>query len=290
MSLAECSVISNQLQQTVVGKKIANVIANQNPHTFVWFAMEPKYAFCGDKELNDINAKQYGEYLIGQEIEKSVVYGGWNYLYIGKRILLFVIPARYYLKDEALPKRHQLLLTFEDGTSLAFCGSLGGPVFLFEKDKDDYPIDFKPSSFPSVLSEDFSESFFMDFIKNTELRSLCAKAFLATKNRIPGIDNYILHEILWEAKVNPKSKMVNLSETDYKNMYYAIKKVFPEVIDADGLDTQKDLFGNMGKFITKASKNTLGKPCSHCGDLIVKESYLGGVIYYCPECQPFKKN
>ncbi len=289
MSLAECSVISNQLQETVVGKKITNVIPNQNPHTFVWFAIEPKDAFSGDKELNDINAKQYGEYLIGKKVEKSVVYGGWNYLYIGNRILLFVIPTRYYAKSEPLPKRHQLMLIFEDGSSLAFCGTLGGPVFLFEKDKDEFPIDFKPSTFPSVLSDEFSESFFIDFIKNTELRSLSAKAFLATKNRIPGIDNFILHEILWESKVNPKSKMVVLSENDYINMYHAIKKVFPEVIKADGLDTQKDLFGNMGRFKTKASKNTLGKPCIRCGESIVKESYLGGVIYYCPECQPFKK-
>lgn len=144
----------------------------------------------------------------------------------------------------------------------------------------------KPCGFPSVLSDDFSEEFFLKLIKNTELKSLSAKAFLATKNRIPGLDNFILHEILWEAGVNPKSKMTALSDNDFTNMYAAIKKVFPAVIEAGGRDTEKDLFGNFGGYITKASKNMLDKPCERCGEPIVKEAYLGGAVYYCPKCQP----
>jgi len=35
MSLAENHVISNQLQNTVVGKTIVKIVANQNPHSFV---------------------------------------------------------------------------------------------------------------------------------------------------------------------------------------------------------------------------------------------------------------
>lgn len=142
--------------------------------------------------------------------------------------------------------------------------------------------------FPSVLSEDFSLDFFLSLIKQTELRSLSAKAFLATKNRIPGLDNTILHEILWEAEVNPKSKMAALIEKDFNNMYHAIKKVFPAIITAGGLDTQKDMYGNYGDYITKASKNTLGKPCAGCGSTIVKEAYLGGAVYFCSGCQPFR--
>jgi formamidopyrimidine-DNA glycosylase len=58
------------------------------------------------------------------------------------------------------------------------------------------------------------------------------------------------------------------------------------VIKAGGRDTEKDLFGDYGGYVTKASKNTLGNPCKRCGEPIVKEAYLGGVIYYCPKCQP----
>lgn len=292
MSLAENYVISNQFQKTVVGKNIVKAVVNQNPHSFVWFALEPRHAFCAHQTSNQ-NAEKYEELLVGKTVDKSEVhfgaYGTFNFLYIGDRALMFNIPTRYYAKSEPLPKRHQLLLTFDDNSSLVFCGSLGGPIFLFEVDNDGLAIGYKPSGFPSVLSDDFSHDFFLTLIKNTELKSLSAKAFLATKNRIPGLDNFILHEILWEAKVNPKSKMAALTEDDFINMYAAIKKVFPEAIKTGGRDTEKDLFGSWGGYITKASKNTLGKPCKRCGDLILKEAYLGGAVYYCPSCQPLKQ-
>jgi len=215
-------------------------------------------------------------------------------LYVGDRALMFCsIPVRYYSANEKPPKRHQLYLLLDDGSALAFCASLGGPLFLFKVGADGWAVDYR-TNFPSLLSEDFSEQFFMNLIKNTDLTKLrpakSAKCFLVTKSRIPGLDNVILHEILWEARVNPKSVMAALGPDEYKRMYEAIKKVFPAVIKAGGLDTQKDIFGNFGGYVTKASKNTLGKPCERCGGLIVKEAYMGGAVYYCPECQPFVKN
>jgi formamidopyrimidine-DNA glycosylase len=52
-----------------------------------------------------------------------------------------------------------------------------------------------------------------------------------------------------------------------------------------GRDTEKDLFGNIGGYKTILSKNTFKNPCPHCGDAIVKETYLGGAVYFCPTCQ-----
>lgn len=297
MSIAENQVISNQLQNTVVGKKIVKTIANQNPHSFVWFATEPRYAFAA-KDISHKQAEQYDGILTGKVIQGSEVhfgsYGTYNFLYVGDRALIFDIPARYYTASEKPPKRHQLYLAFDDGSAMALCGSLGGTIYLFKVNENGLAIGYPPPDFPSVLSDDFTESFFLDFIKNTDLTKLqpakSVKCFLATKNRIPGLDNVILHEILWEAQVNPKSVMAALGQDEYKRLYAAIKKVFPAVITAGGLDTQKDIYGNFGSYATKASKHTLDKPCQRCGDLIVKEAYMGGVVYYCPKCQPFIKN
>ena len=58
-----------------------------------------------------------------------------------------------------------------------------------------------------------------------------------------------------------------------------------DMIEKGGRDTEKDLFGNNGGYITKLSKNTAGKPCGNCGSIIKKESYMGGSIYYCSKCQ-----
>lgn len=296
MSLVENQVVSNQLQNTVVGKTIVKVVANQNPHTFVWFATEPQYAFAS-AEVSHKQAEQYEALLTGKVIENSEVHFGsystYNFLYVGDRALMFSLPTRYYAPGEKLPKRHQLYLVFADGSSLALCGSLGGAIYLFRVDENGLAADYPPPDTPSVLSDEFSESFFLDLIKNTDLAKLkpakTVKCFLATNNRIPGLDNSILHEILWEAQVNPKSDMAALGEAEYKRLYAAIKKVFPAVIAAGGLDTGKDIFGNPGTYATQVSRNTLGKPCGRCGDPIVKEPHLGGAVYYCPKCQPILK-
>jgi len=293
MSLAEHQVISDQLQKVVVGKKIVQVIANQNPHSFVWFATEPQHAFA-PKEVSHPQAEQYAELLTGQMIRGSEVhfgaYGTFNFLYVGDRALMFGIPTRYYAAGEKLPKRHQLMLTFDDGSAMVLCGSLGGTIYLFRVNEKGLAIDYLPPCFPSVLSDDFSESFFLDFIQSIDLTKLrpfkSVKCFLATQNRIPGLDNVILHEILWQAQVNPKSVMAALGQAEYKRLYAAIKKVFPAVIAAGGLDTGKDIFGHFGGYVTHASRNTLDKPCARCGGLIVKEAYMGGAVYYCPKCQP----
>lgn len=282
MNLVVKQIISDQLQNTVVEKTIVKAIVNQNPHTFVWFALEPSQMFY-THEANNSVASGYEPLLTGQIIKKAKVVGGRLYIFIANRALSIDFTPQYYTKNSKLPKRHQLLLMLDDGSCLSFTGSLGGALFFLEVGNNGWATE---GSFPSVLTDDFSIDFFMNLIRQTELKSLSAKAFLATKNRIPGLDNTILHEILWEARVNPKSKMVSLGESDFIGIYNSIKKVFPAVITAGGLDMQKDLFGNMGGYITKASKNTLGKPCARCREIIVKEAYLGGAVYYCPKCQP----
>ena len=187
------------------------------------------------------------------------------YLFIGSRTLAIHFTPQYHEKRDKLPKRHQLLLVFGDDSSLSFTGSLGGSLFFLEAGRSGWAVEGK---LPSVLSDGFTLELFLNLIKQTELRSLSMKSFLATRNRIPGLDNTILHEMLWEAGVNPKSKMAALNEKECTRIYHAIKKCFR-------------------RYTTKASKYTFGQPCARCGGLIEKEAYLGGAIYFCPRCQPF---
>lgn len=290
MSIAECTIYANQLNETVKGNKIIDVIVNQNPHTFVWFALNPVDAYCGAAKSNEI-ALKYRVYLCDNTIlyaeTMNGAYGTYTLLHIGDRVLMFnSMSVLFHLKGVNRPKRHQLLIELENGTALSFCSSLGGPLFLFETDDKGAPVGYT-NEFPGLLSEDFSEDFYRNIVRNTDFREMSAKAFLATKNRMPGIDNSILHEILWEAGINPKAKIKGFNQEDFMQMYRAIKKVLPAVIASRGKDTETDLYGNKGDYVTHVSKKTVGTPCVRCGETIRKESYLGGAIYYCPRCQPF---
>jgi formamidopyrimidine-DNA glycosylase len=125
----------------------------------------------------------------------------------------------------------------------------------------------------------------MDILNGPDTGSLSAKALLATGQRIPGLGNGVLQDILFEAGVHPKKKLMNFTDEDRESLYEAIRTVLRHMAEQGGRDTEKDLFGNPGGYTTKLSKNTAGKPCPVCGSIIKKEAYLGGSIYICEMCQ-----
>ena len=73
---------------------------------------------------------------------------------------------------------------------------------------------------------------------------------------------------------------------DWKYIFHSIKNILAEMSRLGGRDTEKDPFGNRGRYKTILSKNTPEKPCPRCGAEIQKAAYLGGAVYWCPDCQP----
>ena len=67
------------------------------------------------------------------------------------------------------------------------------------------------------------------------------------------------------------------------------KQPLLEMTFSGGRDTERDLFNCPGGYRTKLSAKTKGAPCPICGNVIVREAFLGGNIYYCPGCQKHKK-
>jgi formamidopyrimidine-DNA glycosylase len=137
----------------------------------------------------------------------------------------------------------------------------------------------------SPISEEFDREYFNAILSAPGAEKLRAKALLATEQRIPGLGNGTLQDILFNAGIHPKKKVSSFIESDKELLYNSIKTTLIEMIEKGGRDTEKDLFGNPGGYITKLSKNTANNPCKICGTTIIKEAYMGGSIYYCPKCQ-----
>lgn len=139
---------------------------------------------------------------------------------------------------------------------------------------------------PSPLADIFNRPYF-DSLFNEKTGNLSAKAFLATEQRIPGLGNGVLQDILWTARIHPKRKMSELSAAEIAGMYRSVKSILKAMTDLGGRDTERDLFGYPGGYQTVLSKYTLDKPCAVCGTIIKKEPYLGGNIYFCSGCQRY---
>lgn len=272
IEIPEAIVLAEQLNQTIHGKKIKQVVAANSPHKFVWYFGDPS---------------EYPTLLCGRVIEKAFHYAGRVEIEAEGATLHFADGAnlRYFAPGEKLPKKHQLLVEFEDESRIAVTVAMYGGIWCCKKgefDENAYCRAAKEAISP--LSDGFDYDYFQTLFDEESLK-MSAKAFLATKQRIPGLGNGVLQDILLNAKIHPKKKMNTLSDSQRKEIFDSIKSTLTEMVAGGGRDTEKDLFGKPGKYITKLSKNTAVSLCRNCGGSVRKESYLGGSIYYCDSCQ-----
>jgi formamidopyrimidine-DNA glycosylase len=138
---------------------------------------------------------------------------------------------------------------------------------------------------PSVLTQAFDKAYFCAIVYPPNVQKISLKGLLATEQRIPGLGNGILQDILFNAKLHPKKKVGSLSDGDKEALFDSLKITISAMASEGGRDTERDLFGNPGGYETILCKNTVNKPCSICGTMIKKEAYMGGSVYYCDKCQ-----
>ncbi len=270
IELPEAVVIAQQITGTLAGKQIVQAVANASPHKFAWYTGDPA---------------GYGRLLAGKTIRDAAAYGNHVEIQADDMLLVLSTPIKYHAAGEKRPQKHQLFLEFNDGTAASCTVQMWGALLCFRQDEKgglpDYHI---AKQKPPPLSEAFDRAYF-DNLLPADAGTTSAKAFLATEQRIPGLGNGVLQDILWTAKIHPRRRMVDLSAEDMQAMYDAVKSVLQDMTAQGGRDTERDLFGRPGGYKTILSKNTVGTPCPTCGTIIEKQPYLGGSIYVCQGCQ-----
>lgn len=269
--LPEAHAIAAQLNAAVQGKRIAAVTAAASPHKFAWYYGDPQ---------------EYPARLRGRTVGASRAVGGFVEITVEDTTLLIGEGAglRLHRVGEKRPVKHQLLLEFADGDAVSGTVQMYGGFWCFPAGAFDNPYYQVAQDKPSPLSQEFDRQYFAGII-DTTAEKLCAKALLATEQRIPGLGNGALQDILFAAKIHPRRKLTELTPTDPDALFTAVKSTLAAMADRGGRDTETDLFSNPGGYRTVLSRYTVGKPCPDCGSLIRKEAFLGGSIYFCPQCQ-----
>jgi formamidopyrimidine-DNA glycosylase len=265
IELPEAVVIARQISEMLVGRRIVHAVANASPHKFAWYTGDPA---------------EYDRRLAGKVMGRAKGVAGHIEFEAGDMVLAISAPIRYHDQGEKRPPKHQLLLEFEDGSAISSSAQMWGGFFCFPAgEKGGFPDYDVAKTKPSPLTHAF------DTLFDAETPKLSAKAFLATEQRIPGLGNGVLQDILWTAHIHPRQKMGDLPEQAIHDLFAAVKQVLAEMTDQGGRDTERDLLGRPGGYRTVLSKNTVGQPCPACGTAIRREPYLGGRIYFCTGCQ-----
>jgi len=272
IEIPEAFNLAGQLRETVNGRRIAGVVVGQTPHGLAWY--------YGDQT-------RFHDVLKGKEIDGAVGHGGLVEISAGDASILFGdgMNIRYQGNAEERPAKHQLLLEFEDGTSLSATVQMYGGVGAFLKGSLDNPYYKVAKEKPSPLSKTFDEEHFHSIASAPGAEKLSLKALLATEQRIPGLGNGVLQDILFKARMHPKRKVGSLVEKEVDALFVSVKETLASMANGGGRDTESDLFGRPGRYRTVLCKNTAGKPCPICQGPISKESYLGGSVYFCRSCQ-----
>jgi formamidopyrimidine-DNA glycosylase len=271
LEIPESKTISLQAGNTLKGRRITEVFNATSHHKFAFFYGDPA---------------GYAEILKGRQVKSTKGHGMFVDIHCDENTCITIgdgTNMRYYSHHEQPPEKYQLLVVFDDDSFVACNVAMYGGIWVY-KGIFDNQYHQKSLSSISPLDDNFDEFYFENIVKNS-VKDIPAKALLATEQRIPGIGNGVLQDILFNAGIHPKRKKSTLTDSDKAELFHSLKTTLKNMTDMGGRDTEKDFFGNNGGYKTLLSKNTVKHPCPRCGDPIVKEAYLGGAVYFCPTCQ-----
>lgn len=272
LELPEVITLSKQANNTLSRKTITHVFNATKPHKFTFYNGDPL---------------KYGELLIGKTIQSSQGYGMFVDFLLSENVILNIgdgTIVRYYNPGDKVPANYQLLLAFDDESFLVFTVAMYGFINVYTNNIIDNKYYKLSRESISPLSDEYTPALFDRLFADAK-KTLSAKALLATEQRIPGVGNGVTQDILFNARINPKQKILALSDKKKETLFNSLKDTLQEMTLKGGRDTQPDLYGNNGGYQTILSAKTWKNGCPCCGNAIIKEAYLGGSVYYCPQCQ-----
>ena len=118
IELPEAVHIADQLNDTVFGKRIAGITAVHTPHKLAWYYGEPS---------------NYSDLLADKTIGKVSPLGSMVEISAENTNILFGegVNVRFHDEGDPPPAKHQLLLEFEDRSTLSFSIQMYGGVGAF---------------------------------------------------------------------------------------------------------------------------------------------------------------
>jgi len=274
IELPEALTIARQMNDVLSGKRIEAGIRGNSPHKFAFYNRPPEEyeAILRSKTMGAV-AEHGSLILAALEPDYVLVLGGG-----GERIL-------FHQSEETLPKKHQLLLHFQDDTYLTVTVQGWGHAQLFHQSEiAAHPYIGRKCVSP--LSDAFTFEYFQGlFGELAEKDPRSIKFFVISKPGICGVGNGYLQDILFRAKIHPKRRSIDIAEREKPTLYEAIRGILKQAMELGGRDTEIDLYNRPGRYKRILDSRNVGQPCRECGAPIERIQYLGGASYFCPHCQ-----
>jgi formamidopyrimidine-DNA glycosylase len=116
----------------------------------------------------------------------------------------------------------------------------------------------------------------------------CIKAVLLDQRVVAGVGNIYADESLYEARLHPARRGMDLTTADATRLRTAISVVLSRAIDLRGSSIRDYIGGSGAKGQYQKEFRVYGRegqPCVRCRTLIERIRLAGRSTYYCPRCQ-----
>ena len=186
-----------------------------------------------------------------------------------------------------MPNSHtRVIFSFSDGSHLYFNDQRRfGWVRVVESGKIADEKFFNGLG-PEPLEKGFSSSILkQNLLKH---KSLPVKVALMDQTVVSGVGNIYANEACFDAKIDPRKRIKELSDQQFKSLHRGVVKSLQDGIKYGGASRAHfvDAEGHKGYFLDYAFVYGKDKhPCKKCGNEIKKIQLGGRGTYLCPNCQ-----
>lgn len=278
--LPEVETIRRQLNEVLVGKKIAKVTVLREKS----FGGEPKELVGWVVEKIDRKSKVIEIYFKGEEkimIVHLKMTGQLVFVGKGKRIV-GGHPTADWVKE--LPSKHtRVEIDFSDGSKLFFNDMrVFGWMRMINKEK--YEKEIRKTA-PDVTEKEFSLEYLTKVLNKS---GKAVKLVLMDQEKIGGVGNIYANDALYLAKVMPNRRANSLSQQEVINLLASIREVINKGIKYGGasaanyVDTN-GLGGTYQDHFLVYKKD--GQKCKKCGEIFKKMKIGGRGTFFCTNCQ-----
>lgn len=116
------------------------------------------------------------------------------------------------------------------------------------------------------------------------------KTAILDQTVLAGVGNIYADESLWLARINPMTRVEQLSDDDLRCLLDSIIEIMNQSLRAGGSTARNYVKadGSRGDYLDKFARvyRREGQPCARCGHEIRKIKLAGRGTHYCPACQP----
>jgi formamidopyrimidine-DNA glycosylase len=228
--------------------------------------------------LEETQVRELEGGLRGQSFESTHRHGKWLFVELadaGWLVLHFGMSGRiqYFRDMEKDPSYDRFLVTFANGYHLAYVAARKlGEIEIIE---DPQAFVQDKGLGPDVLAPDFGVEAFLALL--AERRGMIKPA-LMDQQLLAGIGNVYSDEILFQARVHPRTEIDQLDTEKRKEIYVKMQEVLRTAI---GHQARPAEFPD--SFIIP-HRDAQGA-CPVCGNAVAQVKVSGRTAYYCPNRQ-----